>query len=150
MQNRKAVVVLIALIFLTSLIKLNPLTISAQVNREFIVDRSENINVSPFSTIKGYIVNGNRYNTDIISKFFIVNLILYLPIALFLGLKDFNNLISVLTIVSLPILLDMLQLVFRIGVFDIDSIILNILSSLIVFRITRKVKNASIETKKLD
>lgn len=150
MHNRKAVVVLIELILLTSLIKLNPLTISAQVNREFIVDRSENINVSPFSTIKGYIVNRNRYNTDIISKFFIVNLILYLPIAFFLGLKDFNNLISILIIVSLPILLDMLQLVFRIGVFDIDSIILNILSSLIVFSITRKAKNAAIKTKKLD
>ena len=138
MQNRKVVVILIVLIVLTSLIKLNPLTKSAHVNREFIVDRSENINVSPFKTIKEYITNGDRYNTNIILKFFAINLILYLPIALFLGLKDFDKLISVLIIVLLPIVLDILQIVFRIGMFDMDSIILNILSSLIIFRITRK------------
>ncbi|WP_312810184.1 VanZ family protein [Sedimentibacter sp.] len=139
MQNRKVVVILIALIVLTSLIKLNPLTKSAQVNKEFIVDRSENMNISPFSTIKEYIVNVDRYNTNIILKFFAINLILYLPVAFFLGLKDFDKLISILIIVLLPIVLDILQIVFRIGSFDIDSIILNVLSSLIIFGIARKV-----------
>lgn len=139
MQNRKAVVILIALIVLTSLIKLNPLTKSAQANREFIVDRTENLNISPFSTIKEYIVNVDRYNTNIILKFFAINLILYLPVAFFLGLKDFDKLISVLIIVLLPIVLDVLQNVFRIGMFDIDSVILNVLSSLVIFRIGREV-----------
>lgn len=138
MRNRKKVVILIMLIFLILLIKLNPLTKSAQVNRDFIVDRSENVNLSLFSTIKEYVVNMDGYNTNIILKFFTLNLILYMPIAFFLGSNNFDKLMSGLIIIFLPIILDILQLVFRIGVFDIDSILLNILGSVIIFKIVRK------------
>ncbi|NYB76154.1 VanZ family protein [Sedimentibacter hydroxybenzoicus DSM 7310] len=139
-RDKRNMVILIIIIVLISLIKLNPLTKSAQINREFLVDRGENFNVYPFSTIKEYIANGDRYNTTIIFTFFAINILLYLPVAIFLGINKFNKLTNILIIILLPIVLDILQLAFRIGMFDIDSIVLNVLSSFIVFIIARNFK----------
>jgi len=135
-KDRKVFIILILLIILTSLVKLNPLTMSAQMYIDNLEIRSEYVNIRPFSTIKEYIVNANRYNTNIILKFFMVNTILYLPIALFLGIKNFNKFKSIVLLIILPIILDLLQLILRVGVFDIDSVMLNISSSIIIFLIT--------------
>jgi len=132
-KDRNVFIILILLIILTSLVKLNPLTMSAQMYIDIIEVRSEYINIKPFETIKEYIFNANRYNTNTILKFFMLNTILYLPIALFLGIKNFDKFKSIVLLILLPVILDVLQLALRLGVFDIDSVILNISGSIITF-----------------
>lgn len=143
-RDRKIVTILILLIILTSLVKLNPLTISAQMYIDSIEVRGEYINIRPLSTIKEYIFNANRYNTSTILKFFLVNTILYLPIALFLGIKKFNKYKSIILLILLPVILDVLQIALRIGVFDIDSVILNISGSIITFLLVGYLSKKSI------
>lgn len=151
LNHKRNIAILILLIVIISLVKLNPFTKSAQINRD-----SENgmtgeitnyMSIVPFSTIGEYITNSDQYNNNIIIRFFTINAILYLPIAFLLGLFRIKNLPSILIIILLPILLDGLQLIFRIGRFDIDAILVSIVCSFIVFiimRIIMKRKNCAI------
>lgn len=141
LNHKRNITILVVLIVIISLVKLNPFTKSAQMNRD-----SENgmtgeitnyMSIVPFSTIGEYITNSDQYNNNIIIRFFVINAILYLPIAFLLGLFKISNLPSILIIILLPILLDGLQLIFRIGRFDIDAILVSIICSFVVFIIMR-------------
>ncbi|QSX04653.1 VanZ family protein [Sedimentibacter sp. zth1] len=140
LRNKKAIIILVILIIVISLIKLNPFTKSAQANKDHLINRSESINLKPFSTITNYITNSDRYNKSTILKFFVINLVFYLPIAFFLGLSNFNKPTNFLIIILLPIAIDLLQVGFKIGRFDIDAILLNILISLIIFCLVKRIK----------
>lgn len=110
-----------------------------EIYKNMIENRIDFINIIPFATIGEYITNYYKYNTNIILKFFIVNILIYLPISLFLGRSNFKKLTSILILVLLPIVLESIQqIIFKIGVFDIDAIILNVLSSIIILNITKK------------
>lgn len=109
-----------------------------EIYKIMIENRIDFINIIPFATIGEYITNYYKYNTNIILKFFIVNILIYLPISLFLGRSNFKKLTSILILVLLPIVLESIQIIFKIGVFDIDAIILNVLSSIIILNITKK------------
>jgi len=135
-KDKKILIILILLIILTSFVKLNPLTTSAQMYSSIIELRGDYINIRPLETIKEYVFNANRYNKNIIFNFFLANSMLYLPIALFLGIKKFKKSKSIALLILLPFILDIIQLALKIGVFDIDAVILSIFSSIIAFLIS--------------
>ena len=94
--------------------------------------------LKPFNTIGDYITNFNNYNTSIVVKFFLTNFLLFIPLALILGINDISKKISLTILITFPIVLELLQAWFRIGVFDIDAILINILSSMFVLMLSNR------------
>ena len=104
---------------------------------EYIRTRS---NIVPFKTIMSYIdaFHYGTMNRDVPIKNLIGNFILFLPMSIYLPII-FNRLNSfkkcIITILSILFLVEVTQLVFKLGAFDIDDLILNLLGVLLGFSI---------------
>lgn len=92
-----------------------------------------NSNIIPFRNTYEYIIGSDRYNLEIILHNTIGNILIFVPLGIFLPiifkrLKTFSKfcLSSILIIVSIEIL----QFFLQIGQFDIDDIILNTIGSI--------------------
>lgn len=124
------------------MLKLNPYSTDAMIAKNVIKIEGSAFNLIPFSTIKKYIVNNDNYNSSIIIKFFILNFIIYIPLAVLLSFNKIkeNNRFNYSLIFLVPIIIELLQVIFEMGLFDIDSIILNILGMIITYELL-KMKN---------
>jgi glycopeptide antibiotics resistance protein len=103
-------------------------------------------NFTPFKSIINYLVNFEHYNFGIWFYNTFGNIILFLPLGIlitsvFLNVKYFIQVFYLSFFVSLGI--ELIQYLTKLGVFDVDDIILNITGSLIGFSIlslVRKIK----------
>lgn len=107
-----------------------------------IADYWKRANFIPFKTIINYLSNlvHDSINFRIIFSNLFGNLIVFLPMGFFLPilfLKSRTFLKTNLIIFVFVMLVEVVEAVFRIGVFDIDDIMLNILGAMIGYTISR-------------
>ncbi|KRE48545.1 hypothetical protein ASG81_06650 [Paenibacillus sp. Soil522] len=109
-------------------------------NRYFL--EGYNYNVVPFYTIKKYIVHHDHFNFEIWFKNLFGNIVLFIPIGLFLPLLN-TKYRRVFILVAVAILLitavELIQMLARVGSFDIDDIILNTFGALLGLLMTNAV-----------
>ena len=91
-------------------------------------------NVMPFETIKHFIVNRHRMNTSIWIENLAGNIILFIPIGVLLPLLH-RSFLRFWKLVAACVLLfftvELLQMLLRVGSFDVDDIILNTFGAMI-------------------
>lgn len=122
----------IGILFITPTFQLNPEWMY-EINNVF----NNSINIIPFKTIIYYISSlmDNSINVNIAIGFFIRNLIVGLPLGLLIPatIKNVNikNFILITILVSLGI--EVLSFMLRIGVIDIDAILLRLIAATIIF-----------------
>ncbi|MGM0883927.1 MAG: VanZ family protein [Bacillota bacterium] len=97
-------------------------------------------NIVPFQTIKRYIVHHDHFNFEIWFKNLFGNIVLFIPIGIFLPLLHTKyRRVSALTGASIIMIavVELIQLLSRVGSFDVDDIILNTLGALLGLMMTR-------------
>lgn len=102
-----------------------------------------NSNIIPFKNTMGYITEAENYNLDVILFNTLGNVLIFLPLGIFLPLlyKKYCTLSKVAlasAIISLSI--EILQFTLRIGQFDIDDILLNTMGTAIGFILLKGMK----------
>lgn len=92
-------------------------------------DGLRNINLIPFRSISPYLRN---ITEPYAFKNIIVNILVFIPLGFFVSNKNSKNVFKAL-IICLGVILSIecIQLILKIGFFDIDDIILNFIGSLI-------------------
>jgi len=92
-----------------------------------------NSNLMPFRQISEYIFRSYLFNTDIIIRNLVGSIIIFIPLGIFLPIlfKNYRKISSVIvaTILS-SFAIQFLQLVFQVGNFDVDKIILHTMGSI--------------------
>jgi glycopeptide antibiotics resistance protein len=107
-------------------------------NRYFLDGYSYNL--VPFYTIKKYIVHHDHFNFEIWFKNLFGNIVLFMPIGLFLPLLNAKyKRVFILTAVSVLLItaVELIQMLARVGSFDIDDIILNTFGALLGLLMTK-------------
>ncbi|MCA0756130.1 VanZ family protein [Paenibacillus sp. N4] len=97
-------------------------------------------NLVPFDTIKRYIVHYDHFNFDIWFNNLFGNIVLFIPIGLFLPLLD-KKYARLLPLAGATVLIiaaaELVQMLTKVGSFDIDDIILNTLGAMLGLAILR-------------
>lgn len=91
-------------------------------------------NLYPFKTIVDFFINNKQYTTYVLFINLAANIITFIPLGFFLSvhIKKFKNTIKVSVFsITLITVIESLQFIFNVGVFDIDDIILNTLGCII-------------------
>lgn len=92
-------------------------------------DGLRNINLIPFRSISPYLRN---ITEPYAFKNIIANILVFIPLGFFVSNKNSKNVFKTLVIcISVILLIECIQLLFKIGFFDVDDIILNFIGSLI-------------------
>lgn len=92
-------------------------------------DGLRNINLIPFRSISPYLRN---ITEPYAFKNIIANILVFIPLGFFVSSKNSKNVFKTLVIcISVILSIECIQLLFKIGFFDVDDIILNFLGSLI-------------------
>lgn len=92
-------------------------------------DGLRNINLIPFRSISPYLKN---ITEPYAFKNIIVNILVFIPLGFFVSNKNSKNVFKTLAIcLSVILSIECIQLLFKIGFFDVDDIILNFIGSLI-------------------
>lgn len=103
------------------------------------------VNLKPFRTIKNYLIYNNNLSKSIIFKNIIGNIILFVPFGILCPIlitkrKKFLKILGGAFAFSLFI--ELVQMFFRIGSFDVDDIILNVSGGVIgyfIYLIIRRI-----------
>ncbi len=92
-------------------------------------DGIRNINLIPFRSISPYLRN---ITEPYAFKNIIANILVFIPLGFFVSNNNSKNVFKTL-VICLPVILsiELIQLFFKIGFFDVDDIILNFIGSLI-------------------
>ena len=92
-------------------------------------DGLRNINLIPFKSISPYLRN---ITEPYAFKNILANILVFIPLGFFVSNKNSKNVFKAL-IICLGVILsiELIQLLFKIGFFDVDDIILNFIGSLI-------------------
>lgn len=101
------------------------------------------VNFIPLSTMKRYfglLVIG-EYRDFIIN--IIGNIVVFIPVGFFVISRMFKKRIVILIVMTLgiPIIIEMIQYLFSVGIMDIDDVILNVLGILIGYLVFYGVKH---------
>lgn len=92
-------------------------------------DGIRNINLIPFRSISPYLRN---ITEPYAFKNIIANILVFIPLGFFVSNKNSKNVFKTLVIcISVILSIECIQLLFKIGFFDVDDIILNFIGSLI-------------------
>ncbi|ALS29429.1 VanZ-like protein [Paenibacillus sp. 32O-W] len=105
-----------------------------------------NSNIVPFKNTIEYVTGSARFNLDIIINNTLGNVLVFLPFGIFLPLlfKKCKSLSKVVVAsVSISFSIEVLQLVLKIGQFDIDDVILNVMGSIIGFLLIKSIKSVA-------
>ncbi len=97
-------------------------------------------NIVPFDTIRNYIEQYHHYNFDTWFKNLFGNIVLFIPIGIFLPLfhARFRNVfLLAFTCIVIIAAVEVTQMLTRVGSFDVDDIILNTFGALIGLFISR-------------
>lgn len=93
-------------------------------------------NLYPFKTIVDYFMNSGKYSFHVLFINLAANIVTFIPLGFFVSLlfKRFNNIIIiVVSSIIITTVIETMQFVFNVGVFDIDDIILNTSGCIIGF-----------------
>jgi glycopeptide antibiotics resistance protein len=99
-----------------------------------------NYNVIPLKTIKQYIINRNHYNADTLIKNLLGNIVLFIPLGIFIPIlnkKFFKIKLFVISTAAILLSVELIQMLTKVGSFDIDDIILNTVGAMIGFALTK-------------
>lgn len=114
------------------------------LNLLFLRDRSMMdgyaYNLIPFDTIQRYVVHRDHFNFDTWFKNLFGNLVLFIPIGMFLPLLNTrfrNSLVLIAATIVIIGMIETAQMLLRVGSFDIDDIILNTAGAWIGLLLTR-------------
>ncbi len=92
-------------------------------------DGLRNINLIPFRSISPYLRN---ITEPYAFKNILANILVFIPLGIFVSNKNSKNVFKTLVIcLSVILSIECIQLLFKIGFFDVDDIILNFIGSLI-------------------
>lgn len=92
-------------------------------------DGLRNINLIPFRSISPYLRN---ITEPYAFKNILANILAFIPLGIFVSNKNSKNVFKTLVIcLSVILSIECIQLLFKIGFFDVDDIILNFIGSLI-------------------
>lgn len=92
-------------------------------------DGIRNINLIPFRSISPYLRN---ITEPYAFKNILANILVFIPLGIFVSNKNSKNVFKTLVIcLSVILSIECIQLLFKIGFFDVDDIILNFIGSLI-------------------
>ncbi|WP_100012421.1 VanZ family protein [Lentibacillus sediminis] len=99
-----------------------------------------NTNIIPFQNTFGYLTGWDRYNTDIILHNTLGNVLIFLPLGIFLPhlFKRYQRLLHIMRsglVISLSI--EVLQFVWQVGQFDIDDVLLNTIGAVLGYGILK-------------
>lgn len=124
--------IVIGILFITPTFQLNPKWMY-EINNIFY----NSINIIPFKTIVYYISSlmDNSINANIAIGFFIRNLIVGLPLGLLIPItiKNVNIKKFILITILVSLGIEVLSFMLRIGVIDIDAILLRLIAATIIF-----------------
>lgn len=93
-------------------------------------------NLVPFRTIANYINHASRFNFDTWFKNLFGNIVLFIPIGIFapaLNRRFLRFLPFISMTVSILFAVEIIQLVTKVGSFDVDDLILNVFGAVIGF-----------------
>ncbi|MEI5906421.1 VanZ family protein [Bacillus spongiae] len=112
-----------------------------------------NVNIIPFKNIINYIVNNDRFNIDIILNNTLGNILIFIPLGLFLPILfrrygSFSKVTAFSIMTSFSI--EALQFSTQIGQFDIDDVILNSIGGIIGFLLVKLIVKFSSVAQKVD
>jgi len=99
-------------------------------------------NIIPFATIEQLVMHRDHYNTEAWAKNLFGNIILFMPLGVFIPLlhqrymRDAN---LVILVAILIFVVECIQMLTYVGSFDVDDILLNTLGAWLGLLITRKV-----------
>lgn len=100
-----------------------------------------NINLIPFRSISPYLRN---ITEPYAFKNILANILVFIPLGFFVSNKNTKNVFKTLVIcLSVILSIELIQLFFKIGFFDVDDIILNFIGSLIGIGIDKILINES-------
>lgn len=114
-------------------------------DRSIYRNNMASINLIPFKTIGEYInaYFNNSMNKDIILSNVIGNIAIFAPYGIFFPFifKNYRNWGNfIITIIALLIGVEVIQLMFNLGSFDIDDLILNMIGVIVTYSIFRNKK----------
>jgi glycopeptide antibiotics resistance protein len=98
-------------------------------------------NVNPFQTILGYFSNFDRLS---ITDQFVGNVLAFVPFGFLLPLlipRSGSFICIVGCTVAFSLLVEIAQLIYRVGAFDVDDLLLNTFGGIIGFLLTKVFKN---------
>lgn len=93
----------------------------------------QDYNLIPFKTIRMYITHASKFNSGILFNNLAGNVLAFMPLGFFLPLickKNYTRIKILLTSFTVSLLVECIQLYFRIGGFDVDDILLNTIGGL--------------------
>jgi glycopeptide antibiotics resistance protein len=99
-----------------------------------------NYNLIPLKTIKRYIMNRNHINSNIWINNLLGNIVLFIPLGIFIPILNKRLLETKLFISTILIALfcvELVQMLTKVGTFDIDDVILNSLGAMIGLVLTK-------------
>jgi len=104
----------------------------------------QNSNIIPFKNTIGYITGSDRFNLDIIINNTLGNILIFLPLGIFLPLifKKYSRITKVMVAsIVISFSIEVLQIVLQVGRFDIDDVILNTIGGILGFLLLKIIKN---------
>lgn len=133
--NNKKMLISYVIIYMTILLLITGIF----RNHNISLQNNKSINLIPFVETINNIVKGNTFNQIIT---LLGNIILFFPLTYLLPrIYDNNKLLkTILSIFSLSIILETVQLILGTGVVDIDDIIFNTLGSLAIYPLFNKTR----------
>jgi glycopeptide antibiotics resistance protein len=111
-----------------------------------------NSNIIPFQNIITYIIGSERFNQDIIINNTLGNILIFLPLGIFLPIlfKKFNRLSYIfVSLIIISFSIEVLQFILQIGQFDIDDIILNTIGGVLGYFVIETIRNITVLIKKI-
>ncbi|WP_168121348.1 VanZ family protein [Paenibacillus sp. HB172176] len=115
------------------------------INLLYFRDRSIHdglvFNWTPFDTIKRYVKYRDHFTMEAWVKNLFGNLVLFIPIGIFLPLLNtrFARSLSLVAVcIVIIFFVEMLQMLFKVGSFDIDDILLNTIGAWFGLLLTRR------------
>jgi glycopeptide antibiotics resistance protein len=93
----------------------------------------QSVNLMPFRTIDSYLFNDDLIHESFVLSNILGNIIIFIPLGIYMTLVNRNKLILVNTILVtlLSLLVEIAQFIFAVGATDIDDIILNTIGGLL-------------------
>ncbi|MFB7142336.1 VanZ family protein [Gottfriedia sp. NPDC056225] len=110
-----------------------------------------NASIIPFKNTFDYINGSHQFNLDIIINNTVGNILLFLPLGVFLPIlfKKYNKLPKVVnSSIIISFLIEVLQLALQIGQFDIDDLILNTIGCVIGYFLIKTINKIANLSKK--
>ncbi len=110
------------------------------------------VNLVPFSTIMSYMTEMANNNSGAAIKNILANIFLFIPLGFYAGilLRKRRMIITIMVIILIPIIVELIQYIWSLGICDVDDVILNVFGGLIGILVLKAVEKLYSMVKKDD